>query len=432
MKKISLVLLGTFMMGAAFAQKQNIQTALDYLKSDEYANAKTAIDQAVENASTITNAKAWLVRGVVYQAISSDPEAMPVSTIILNEKPYQLDIKKASALKASNPNAAKIAKESYAKVMELDKKYDKQELFPLVAGLLYSNYNTAVAAYSKDDSKTAFEYFGNLEELSQLDNGNLFKGIPQMDTMVAQAKLYQAYSAYKMGNNDVTIGILEKTMKNPIVNDENIYIMAADIYREKKETDKYLAVLQTGKKKYPNSKSIANEELNYYITSGNTSEAVSKLESAVAADPNKAELHFNLGVLYSGLSEKETDAKKGAELFEKSAASYKKAIELDGKNADYIYNFGVLEYNKAKKMTDVMNKENDNAKYDVMKKERDVVINRSLPLLEKALSVIETAGISDANKGTYSNVLEGLTQAYTVLNMNDKAGAMMEKAKKVK
>ncbi|MBP6455737.1 MAG: hypothetical protein KA275_03305, partial [Chitinophagaceae bacterium] len=238
--------------------------------------------------------------------------------------------------------------------------------------------------------------------------------------------------AYKMGNNDVTIGILEKTMKNPIINDENIYIMAADIYREKKETDKYLAVLQAGKKKFPNSKSISNEELNYYITSGNTSEAVSKLEAAAAADPSKAELQFNLGVLYSGLSEKETDAKKAAEYFEKSSAAYKKSIELDGKNPDYIYNYGVLEYNKAKKMTDVMNKENDNAKYDVMKKERDVVINRALPLLEKALSVIEAAGISDSNKGTYSNVLEGLTQAYTVLNMNDKAGAIMEKAKKIK
>jgi len=70
-KKISLFLALSFLMFQVNAQKANIQSAINYLKDNDIANAKKMIDEATISESTKANAKAWLLKAVIYQAIGT-------------------------------------------------------------------------------------------------------------------------------------------------------------------------------------------------------------------------------------------------------------------------------------------------------------------------------------------------------------------------
>ena len=130
-KKLNLFFALSFMIIGANAQKANIQSAFNYLKDKDVAGAKKMIDEAVVSESTKNNAKAWLLKAVIYQAIGTRvQDDMPQMTFILNEEPYIIDLASANSLASSNPNAIAQSIEAYKKVISLDTKYSKDEIRP--------------------------------------------------------------------------------------------------------------------------------------------------------------------------------------------------------------------------------------------------------------------------------------------------------------
>ena len=99
-KKLSLLIACLFITTLSFAQKANIQSAINYLKENDIEKAKKMIDDAVVNESTKTSAKAWLLRGVINQAIATPSEFMPKLIFMLNDNLYNIDLASANALKA--------------------------------------------------------------------------------------------------------------------------------------------------------------------------------------------------------------------------------------------------------------------------------------------------------------------------------------------
>ncbi len=131
-KKISLFLALTFLMVQSNAQKANIQSAINYLKDNDIANAKKMIDEATTSESTKNNAKAWLLKAVIYQAIGTPKEVMPQLQFILNENPYIISLENANTLMSVAPNALNDAIDAYKKTISLDPKYTKEELHALI------------------------------------------------------------------------------------------------------------------------------------------------------------------------------------------------------------------------------------------------------------------------------------------------------------
>ncbi len=91
---------------------------------------------------------------------------------------------------------------------------------------------------------TAFE---GMATLAKLDNGNLWKGMPSLDTAFANAKMYQANCAFNTSQDDDAIMLLEESIKNPITQSADLYIMLTDLYSKKNNEAKWSETMKTGK-----------------------------------------------------------------------------------------------------------------------------------------------------------------------------------------
>jgi predicted Zn-dependent protease len=424
MKKVFLSIAFMTIALISQAQKANIQSVINYLKTNGIAEAKKLIDETVLNESTANNAKAWLLKAVIYQAIGTPKDLMPQLIFMLNEKPYVLELAVANTLQATTPNANKTALEAYQKSFSIDPKYSKEEIFPLLQTMLGINFNNAITEMNDNKYEAAYKSFGNVVELSKLDAGKIFAGTG-MDTIFANAKLYQGNCAYQLGQVDNAIPLFEEVSKSPYINSADLYVMLADIYEGKKNDAKWQENMKLGKSKFPNDKRLVNSEINYYSNSGKSEELIAKLKEGIALEPKKTDLYIILGQTYYNMAnpnkgDKPANAK---DLEQNALAQYNKVIELEPNNYFGQFYIGLLYFNQAKTVTDEMNKADDK-KYEAMKPVRDGLLAKCVPFLEKAKTSIESEQINDSNKDTYKQVLSGLLQTYNITGKSEKATAI--------
>ncbi len=415
-KSVLLVSLGLASV-AANAQKANIQSALNYIKFGELNKAKEAIDAASTNESTSNNPKTWYVKGLVYQSMEENP-----------------------AFKNLDANPTQKAYEAYVKAWELDPKYEKEAIADNLQKIAYHFYNDGVVAYNNKNYEQSGKAFNTTASIFNIQGGSIYKNIPQFDTVATQSSYLSAASALSLNKSEEAIPVLEKLKNNPIVQNEEIYLLLVDAYKKKGNTDKMMAVIEEGRKAYPANQQLINEELNFYIAAGKQDVLVAKLEEAIAKDPKNAELQYNLGITYDNLANpKDKDGKdlpkpaKSEEYAAKSMKAYQTAIELQPENADVNYNVGVVYFNKAVEINNQMNKITGTSsaeikKFDDLKVQRNKVFEQALPYLEKAVKVLESkAKMTDNEKDTYTRSLFALRETYTRLDKLDQASAVKKK-----
>ena len=427
-KKIFFLFVCLAAFTSTFAQKANIQSAINYLKDNDIANAKKMIDEACANEATKTNAKAWLVKAVVYQAIGTSKDMMPMLQFILNEKPYMLDLANANTLASSTPNALGEAVEAYKKSISFDSKYEKEEVAPLLTSILFVTYNNGINKMNDNKFADAYTVFGQVGELAQIDNGNLWKGNASLDSIFASSKMYQANCAYNTNKDDEAIGLIEECIKNPITQTPDMYIMLNELYGKKSNDAKWTETMAAARAKFPNDKRILNNEINYYLDKGRAEESINKLKEGIALEPQKADLYLLLGQTYLGMANPTDKSGKpiarpanAKELEQNAITNYTKAAELDPKNAYAPFNMGLIHFNNAKGINDEMNKTVDNKKYESLKPQRDGLIGQALPLFVKAKGLIEVEKINDSNRTMYRELLTGMMNCYNILNQAEKA-----------
>ncbi|MBK6818763.1 MAG: hypothetical protein IPG85_03780 [Bacteroidetes bacterium] len=425
-KKLSLLIACLFITTLSFAQKANIQSAINYLKENDIEKAKKMIDDAVVNESTKTSAKAWLLRGVINQAIATPSEFMPKLIFMLNDNLYNIDLASANALKAGNPNAFSESVESFKKALSFDAKYNKDEILPLLSGLIILGFNSGISQMNASKFNDAIKSFDEVIMVSTIDNGKPFKGIAGYDTLFANTKLYQANSYYQTGKEDLALPMLEEAIKSPITQNPDVYVMITDIYERKNNEAKWLETMKTAKAKYPNDKRILNNEINYYLKSGKGEESIAKLKEGIAADPTKVDLYVILGQTYYNMANPtDKDGKalpipgNAKDLEQNALANYAKAIELDPKNEYAQFYTGIVHYNAAKVMTDEMNKADDK-KYKEIEPKRNAKLEQCIPFLIKAKTLIEGVRLNEGNKTMYKEILSGLSQSYMITDKPEK------------
>ncbi|MBK8144458.1 MAG: hypothetical protein IPK62_05370 [Bacteroidetes bacterium] len=434
-----LFLVGCFFITThGFSQKANIQSAINYLKDNDIANAKKMIDEAVNNESTKSSAKAWLLRGVINQAIATPAEFMPKLNFILNENPYMIDMAAANTLKGANPNAASEAVESYKKALSLDSKYEKQEILPLLGGLVILAHNTGIANMHSSKFNDAIKSFEDVINVSKIDGGKPFQGIGGYDTIFANTKLYQAKSYYQANQEDLAIPMFEEAIRNPLIEDVDSYVILTEIYERKNNEAKWNEIMKLAKVKYPAEKRIIDNEISFYNKTGRVDELIAKLKEAVSAEPKKGYNYIVLGQTYYNKAnpiDKEgkvmASPANAAELEANALANYAKAIDIDMNDPYPQFYSGVVHYNAAKIMTDEMNKADDK-KYKEMEPKRNAKIELGIPFLLKAKSLIEAEGVREDKKTMYKQILSGLAQSYMVTDKADKSTEMQNLLNSVK
>ncbi len=388
MKKLALFFVLVTSITIAFGQKNVRQTASNYLKDGKLDKAMEAINQCILDPSTATDAKAWFIRGNVYLEISNT---------------------KDEKFKALDPNPLIKSLESYRKAIEFDTKKDYYE--DIIAKLNWQRnnyYNTAVENYNNKLYKDAMINFGRGAEVLELAKIS--------DTIsLLNAATCASLADEKAASKEYYIKLLKANYKSPTV-----YVTLSDIYRQDKDSSNALKYVQLGMQAYPNDLRLFLAETNIYLTFNNTPKALNNLKVALAKDSTNYSVAFALGTIYDNISNDSsiTQAKR-SEAFENAILAYTKSIRLNPEYFEGNYNLGALYVNKAATINDEATRLplEETVKFDKLKKEADLYLEKALPFLEKATEL----------QPNDINTLFTLKQIYARTNKPDKVKAVQEK-----
>lgn len=358
-----------------FAQKGKVNTAEFNLTSGEVAKAKQNIDEALTNADMLVFPKAWLIKGDVYKTI------------------YELkDVHKD--LYNTTPNLLDTSKDAYFKAFEVETNVKKKgEVTSRLQSLGIHYYNDGLDQYQSNNYKQAFENFKSKVEISEFLNHNKLDA--QIDTM---GYFVLALSAFNSQNIDDAYKAAEKL--NALSNKkEDHYVVILDILKAKGENDKYAKTVEEARKAYPNSVNLMYSEINLYLENGELDALIDKLDALIQKEPKNANLYLVLGTVYDRKGDKETAVK-----------NYDKALEINPEYFDAYVNKASYYNNEANEIIELMNDENNPAKYDALKERRDDIFkNKMIPLLKKANQ------LDPQNE----NVIKVLKEIYARLDMFD-------------
>lgn len=211
-------------------------------------------------------------------------------------------------------------------------------------------FATAMAAINSSRSADALKYFDALYR-----KGN------------ANATVYEALSSLRMGQGDL-VGATK--------------------------------VLEEGRRAWPDDTALLFGEVNLFLRQGRLPELILRLKQAIAKEPGNAQLYATLGNVYDNLYQTATrnDPRAAAAYLAEAGNYYQQAVTRSPGNAELHYNLGALHYNRAALLTQERNKIEGNRRADLdeirrLELEMMAAFDQALPHLQKA----ESLAASDLN-----------------------------------
>jgi len=360
LSKISTLLI--FVGFSSFAQKAELQSAMNYIKWNDLEKAKTSIDKCVANESTMSMAKTWYWSGFIYQSIADSKD------------------EKLTALK---PGALEQALKSYKKALELDAKSNdyKQDITEKMRNIAYNYMEQGISNFQEKRFEEALKNF----EIGIAVKRDYFN---QTDTNGINNC---ALAAYKSGQY-TKAALYYNQLLSLNAGDAKTYMALSSSFLNQNDTTSALKALGQGISKYPQDKDLTSRQFNLYLISGKANEAFTEIEKSIQLDPTNANLYLNKGILAEQLNKPE-----------EAESAYKKAIELNAGLFDAQYNMGTFYYNQGVEMNKKANDIKDNAKYEAAKKQADTKFKAALPYLEKAFEINrKDSGVLQSLKVLYS------------------------------
>lgn len=383
-KLILLTACAALASSASVAQPAKRTSAYNYLQYGELDNAKEAIDAASTHEKTAPEAKTWLYKGQIYQAIYETQ----------NEK-----------YKSLSGNALEEAYQAFMKCNELDDKKANADMTYKYLDVQGRQFvNEGIINYNNKQYAAALKAFENTLAITAL---------PQIKRVDSLAIYYAGACAEQTGELEKA----EKYYRQAVgvsYKAEQAFVRMARMYAEAGKKDKAFDIVKEGRKQFPNNQALVTEEVNAYLMSDRHAEAMEALNVAIGLDPKNYSLHFALGFVHDRLAAKELEKNPaGGATYEKHLAdaekSYKTSVELNKENFDAVYNLGALYFNKAVKLNEVANGIDDMKKFEAARKVADAVFDQAQPILEQAFA------LNPADKG----VLISLKQLYYRKMTND-------------
>lgn len=364
MKKLIFFIALVFSTSVLFSQNSKVQSALNYSKPqyNQLDKAQEAIEAAIVHEKTKGSAKAWKVRGQVYQAIANTQD---------------------ENFKNLSDNPLGIALESYVKALSLDEK-DR------LTGEIHSQMKLLGIGFINK----GVDYFGTEEFDKALIS---FESSLKIDSVVDPAKvdsmiIFNAgIAADRAKNYEKAVFFYGKTAEIGYEGSK-VYGFLANVHKENADTAAYVGALQQGFEQYPGDIAIIFELINYYLDAEKSDEALEYIAKGVDKDPENQTLYFAKGAIYDKKMAITESKEEKAELFELAKASYEKAVELNAEYFDAYYNLGALFFNKGADMLKEANNipPNEQKKYDAAVKTSFAELAKALPYLEKAHEINPT------------------------------------------
>lgn len=269
-------------------------------------------------------------------------------------------------------NALGEALNAYKKAHELDVKGKKTKDISEAISLIHDKYSTdAVVAYQLQDYAKSSELFEAASAASVMEP------FAQLDTNA----IYNAgLTAWIAGNVDRAKVFFDKCLENNYYGDDgDVYARLSTIAEKQGDKEASIKYLEDGFVNYPKSQSILIGLINYYTTSGGSTDRLFELlDVAKVNEPNNASLWYVEGNIRLKLDPPQ---------IEEAMAAYDHCAEI---NPDYEYGFigkGVYLYNHAVEVQEKASFEMDDAKYAALVEEYDKTLKAAIDPFEKAYNV---------------------------------------------
>jgi Tfp pilus assembly protein PilF len=361
---------GLLIAAGASAQVNKRTTAYNYMNEGKLDRALENIEVCITHEKTMLDDKTWRYRGQIMAMIASSTEEEYKNLV-------------------SFP--LKEAINSYSKARELDTKgvYEKEDQQNIVILQQQANYFGG-QRFGEENFQSAYKHFKLAEEAAL--------GLGAIDTVA----IYNAgLSAERAKMYPEAIAQYETAIKHQYL-EAKMYLFAANLYEKTNDMEKYLVLIQEGRKAYPADADLIRAELNYYLVNNKFEEAETNLKLAIEKDPNDKALHFALGVVYDNLKR-----------YNEASPAYLKAIELDANYFDALYNLGALYFNQGVELNNEANAADDKT-YKSIKDKAIAKFVESEPYLDRAKAL----------QPEDCNTLISLRQLYAVTNQTDKWSAV--------
>lgn len=344
MKNLILIALVAFAFHAT-AQKNNVQSAANSLKYDEFEEGKKYIDLATVHPKTINDPKMWYYRGKVYLAI--------------HDKKKTID-----------PDAIKKSTESLLKCLEIDERKmfaDSARVYLMRASI--SCFYEGLDKYKTEDYTGSGELYDLVLKTLVYDEN---KDLARNNVSEKNVFLYMYYAANGAKDKAKEKEYLEKLIKLNY-NDPRIYIYMSRLYQEEKDTVTALQYVEQGRERFYDDNMLIGEQVDLALKLGKADELLAKMTEDIGYDPGNATLFMVRGMLY----EKKED-------LDNAAKDYAESLTINPDNFNANFNLGILYYNKGATIMKVAKDILDNDKYTAEKKKADDEFKKALPYFESA------------------------------------------------
>ncbi|HIE15372.1 MAG TPA: tetratricopeptide repeat protein, partial [Bacteroidales bacterium] len=292
-------------------------------------------------------------------------------------------------------NYLKNAFQSLMTVRQLDNTGYKKNTNELLVRLASHFLFNGVEDFNRKQYNEALEEFENVIQINKMPEIN------RIDTMVY---FNAAISAEKNGDTAKAIHYFETVV---LMNFGGTFpiMELADLYIAQKQYDKAINLLETAFQEYPDNKDILNTLANIFLTIRKYTDAKPWIRKIIDIQPNDT-LYFTLGSIYDY-----------EHLPDSAKINYERALVLNPKNRDALYNLGVLFYLKAIKEIKMENSSkslSDNIK--AMLEQSREYLEKSFAIDNKNIEMVKILiGISkllDNNKleKKYKKIFENLNK----------------------
>ncbi len=410
MKKISVMLMLVLICTTGFAQKKLVSSAKNKAsntESPDFAGARQDIQAALENEETKDQANTWFVAGLIgykeneYYMLQSQlgqtKDDGKVGEAVVESYNYWLRADEIAMTPVLDKKGKEVVDTKMRKQIA-DKMAEYYRMQDLVKYGIYLN--------DKRDYATAYDVFMmhlNIPDLPMMQSEKYQKEMKK-DTIYMQYKYYAGMFATQSGKHKEAIDIFE-SMKDGDYEAVTINQFLYQEYVEMRDTANFVRVLQDAVGKFPQEPWFLQNLINYYIFSGQESQAIEYLNKAIEMEPNVAQYHFIMGNLY-----------ERSERFEEALAEYDKALAI---NPDYAEAYGGKGYVFARQGDVVGEKAayiQDSKAYKAALAEQKEFYRKSVPFYEKAHEI-------DRENMDFVRALKSL---YYRLDMDDKRAALIE------
>lgn len=365
----------------SFGQKKEIKKAEKAIKSKNYAEALTYVNEAesqLGGADNIVKSEFYAVKGQAilgsagqdYSKLKSAADAF-TQALSLNDKIRPSIEPALQNLRAALVNGAI--------------KDQSAEKFAAAADKLYTSYTVdkdpGDLYFAAGNAVNAKDYDRALQYYQMLLDSNYTGEISEFVATEKSTGEVTAFENENLRNLAVRSGEFIKpetrvteSRKGEIL--RNMTLM----YVEKGDTEKATALMKTARAENPNDTSLMRVEADMSYNMGNKERYNELMKEIIATDPENPEIYFNLGVSNDQLGNKE-----------EALSNYNKALELKPDYEVALINIAALKLSEEEKIVDEMNSlgtsSADNKKYDELRKQRESIYKEVLPYLEKAYKI---------------------------------------------